>query len=46
VILPWLDGAIVGSSLKIGGHWSNPVDRARVEALVAAARELPSRGRP
>lgn len=46
MILPWLDGAVVGSSLKTGGHWSNPVDRAKVEALVAAARELPPRGRP
>ncbi len=39
-ILPQLDGAIVGSSLKTGGHWSGPVDRARVEALVQVARGL------
>lgn len=43
VILPRLDGAVVGSSLKAGGHWSNAVDRSRVEALVAAARRLPPR---
>ena len=39
-ILPRLDGAIVGSSLKAGGHWANPVEQRRVEALVAAARDL------
>jgi hypothetical protein len=45
VILPWLDGVIVASSLKAGGHWSGAVERSRVEALVAAARALPSRER-
>lgn len=44
-ILPWLDGAIVGSSLKVGGHWRGTVERSRVEALVAAARALPPRER-
>jgi membrane complex biogenesis BtpA family protein len=43
-ILSRLDGAIVGSSLKLGGHWSGPVDRGKVEALVGAARALPPRG--
>ena len=31
------DGLIVGSSLKVDGRVSNPVDPARVRALVAAA---------
>ncbi|UWQ21788.1 BtpA/SgcQ family protein [Jannaschia sp. W003] len=39
-ILPHLDGAIVGSSLKRGGHWSGPVERGRVEDLVASATDL------
>lgn len=39
-ILPLLDGAIVGSSLKEGGVWWNSVELARVEALVAAVRPL------
>lgn len=39
-LLARLDGAIVGSSLKRGGHWSGPVEEARVAELVAAAREL------
>lgn len=39
-ILPLLDGAVVGSSLKQGGHWANAVERRRVEELVTAAREL------
>ncbi|SFQ03599.1 BtpA/SgcQ family protein [Tranquillimonas alkanivorans] len=41
-LLPHLDGAIVGSSLKKGGHWTGPVDRARVEDLVARVRDLRS----
>jgi len=32
------DGAIVGQWLKVDGLWWNPVDRARVERLVAAAQ--------
>ncbi len=44
-LLPHLDGAIVGSSLKRGGHWSGPVDRTRVEELVERSKEIrPSRG--
>jgi hypothetical protein len=35
------DGYIVGSSVKEGGHWSGPVDPARLDALVAAYRALP-----
>ncbi len=34
--LPWCDGAIVGSSLKVGGHWAGEVDEERVQALVQA----------
>ncbi len=36
------DGAIVGQWLKVDGHWWNPVDPARAERLVAAAREFRS----
>lgn len=43
-LLPLLDGAIVGSSLKRDGVWWNPVERGRVEALVAAARRLREAG--
>lgn len=42
-ILPRLDGAIVGSSLKAGGHWSGAVERSRVEALVEAASRVAAR---
>lgn len=31
-------GLIVGSFIKRGGRWSNPVDKARCKALVAAVR--------
>ena len=34
--LPAADGFIVGSSLKLGGKLSNPVDPKRVAALVRA----------
>jgi hypothetical protein len=37
-LLALLDGAVVGSSLKSGGHWSGPVDRGRVADFVARAR--------
>ena len=37
-LLPELDGAIVGSSLKVDGVWWNQVDPARVAAFVAKAR--------
>jgi len=30
------DGLIVGSSLKLDGHWSNPVDHDRLTAMVRA----------
>lgn len=39
-ILPWLDGAIVGSSLKSGGVWWNGVEVERVRALVEAVKPL------
>lgn len=45
--LRYADGAIVGSSLKVDGNVWNPVDPARVRALVdaaAAARGTPSPG--
>jgi hypothetical protein len=32
------DGAIVGTALKVGGITWNPVDKSRVQALMAAAR--------
>ena len=37
-LLAELDGAIVGSSLKVDGVWWKQVDPARVEAFVAKAR--------
>ncbi|WP_254537546.1 BtpA/SgcQ family protein [Halomarina litorea] len=37
-VLSVADGAIVGSALKEGGAPTNPVDEARVRALVTAAR--------
>lgn len=42
-ILPLLDGAIVGSSLKEGGVWWNPVSLEQVRALVAVVRPLRER---
>jgi uncharacterized protein len=39
-ILPLLDGAIVGSSLKADGVWWNHVELERVKALVAAVGPL------
>lgn len=33
-----LDGAIVGSSLKVDGQWQNPVDAARVRRFVDAVK--------
>lgn len=38
-ILARTQGAIVASSLKVDGVWWNPVDPARVRALMEAARE-------
>jgi len=37
------DAFIVGSSVKQGGHWSNPIDSAALDALVRAFRSLPAR---
>lgn len=39
-ILKSLDGAIVGSSLKVDGVWWNAVELARVRALVEAIERL------
>jgi len=38
------DAFIVGSSLKEGGLWSNPLDPERVRALARAFAKLPPRG--
>jgi membrane complex biogenesis BtpA family protein len=38
-LFPLVDGAIVGSDMKADGVAANPVDPARVRALVAAVRE-------
>jgi membrane complex biogenesis BtpA family protein len=38
------DGFIVGSSVKQGGLWSNPIDPDAVRAVAAAFQALPSRG--
>lgn len=38
------DGAVVGTALKEGGETSAPVEMARVEALVEAARGTPTAG--
>jgi uncharacterized protein len=37
------DAFIVGSSLKVAGHWSGVLDPARLAALVRAFRALPAR---
>jgi uncharacterized protein len=37
-LLAHADGLIVGSYVKAGGVWSNPVDEERARALVRAAR--------
>jgi membrane complex biogenesis BtpA family protein len=42
-ILPKLDGAIVGSSLKEDGVWWNPVEQSRVERLVKIVKAIRSR---
>ena len=36
--MEWADGVIVGTSVKVGGVVSNPVDRERVARLVSAGR--------
>ena len=37
--LPYIDGAIVGSSFKEGGILTNPVDENRVRTLMEAVRK-------
>ncbi len=37
------DGYIVGSSIKKDGLWSNPMDAARIDSLIAAYKRLESR---
>ncbi len=39
-LLAAADGAIVGSSLKVGGRTENPVDPSRARALAEAVRKL------
>ncbi len=39
-LLAAADGAIVGSSLKVGGRTENPVDPSRAQALAEAVRKL------
>ena len=36
--LEWADGVIVGTSVKVDGVVSNPVDQERVARLVSAGR--------
>lgn len=43
MILQFADGAIVGTSLKVGGVSSNPVDRKRVSELMAIVKEIRKR---
>jgi len=43
-LLSVADGAIVGAWLKVDGHWWNPVDPRRVEALTAAAAQFSGSG--
>lgn len=40
----YADAVIVGSALKKDGHWANPPERPRVEAMVEAVRRI--RGGP
>lgn len=35
--LPYADALIVGSAMKVDGHWANKVDTKRVEAIVKKA---------
>ncbi|MBC24494.1 MAG: BtpA family membrane complex biogenesis protein [Phycisphaerae bacterium] len=37
LLLQHADAVIVGSSLKIDGHWANPMDQSRVEQFMEAA---------
>lgn len=43
---PLADGFIVGSWMKSGGRWDNPVDPARAALMVEAARRLPPQAPP
>ncbi len=43
-ILGALDGAIIGSSLKVDGVWWNPVELERVRALVESVKPLRGAG--
>jgi membrane complex biogenesis BtpA family protein len=45
LLAPLVDGAIVGTSVKVGGVASNPVDPARVRDLVGAVRAAPGAAR-
>jgi len=38
-LLEIADGIIVGSDLKRGGRWQNPIDPARAKAFIKAARK-------
>ncbi|MFI5006253.1 MAG: BtpA/SgcQ family protein [Solirubrobacterales bacterium] len=38
---PWADAFIVGSGMKEGGVWSNPIEPSRLAALVRAFRAAP-----
>lgn len=42
-LAPYTDAFIVGSFLKRGGVWENPLDPSRVRAMVKAARNLVGR---
>lgn len=37
---PQADGFIIGSSVKRDGHWANPIDRERVQAVAKAFKAL------
>lgn len=36
--LPYADGFIIGSYFKEGGHWTGPVDPARIRSFMSAVR--------
>lgn len=42
--LPLVDGLIVGSGLKVDGHWSNPVEPTRAIEFMARVRSLRGEG--
>jgi len=37
---PYVDGAVIGSSFKVNGVLSNPIDKERVERFIDKARKL------